>query len=122
MNVTPKAARRRPQVLPRVAEFAGPLVWNGIEFRVEGARAEEAELIAWAVEWLDVSDSRYDESAEFQRVVHSVTPPRRSGNGYRFSVDFGSAPTAAFDQLLAVIGRNASRILIGSFLGQQDQS
>lgn len=30
-----------------------------------------------------------------------------SGDGYEFAVDFGSAPTSAFDEALALIGRSA---------------
>jgi hypothetical protein len=48
-------------------------------------------------------------------LVHFRTPPRITPGGYEFSVDFGSAPKVAFDELLAVIGNESSRITFGSW-------
>lgn len=92
-----------------------PIVWYGIEFDVIGARPDEAALLDWSSRWMDISDSRYDESAEFQQVVHSVTPPRITESGFTISVDFGSAPIDAFDELTGVLVCDASRVSVGSF-------
>jgi hypothetical protein len=52
-----------------------PIVWDGIELEVAGGPPDEKPLLDWTTKWLDIGDVRYDESAEFQEVVHSVTPP-----------------------------------------------
>jgi len=114
VNVDPQAVRWRRGTLPRVAAVTGVLVWNGIEFLVEGARPKEPELIAWAMDWLDASESRSQEPGAFEQVVHSVSPPQSCGQGYEFSVDFGTAPMAAFNELLELIAEDASRVLISS--------
>jgi hypothetical protein len=92
-----------------------PIVWYGIEFEVTGGPPDEKALLDWATRWLDISDGRYVESAEFQEVVHSVTPPAIKDTGFGLSVDFGSAPTAAFDELLEILARAAKSVSVGSF-------
>jgi hypothetical protein len=92
-----------------------PMVWYGIEFEVSGAPPDERALIDWTTRWMDISDSRLDDSAEFQQVVHSVTPPRITDTYFSISVDFGSAPTAAFDELVQLLVRDARRVSVGSF-------
>jgi len=92
-----------------------PMVWYGIEFEVSGAPPDERALIDWTTRGMNISDSRLDASAEFQQVVHSVTPPRITDSGFSISVDFGSAPTAAFDELVQLLVRDARRVSVGSF-------
>jgi len=115
VNVTAKDVTAWQEVLPQHVSIAAPVVWNGIEFRVTDAKPSEAELVAWTERWLDVPDSQYVEGQQFQQVVHSVTPPRSAKSGYEFSVDFGSAPTTAFDELLAIIARDSATVSVGSF-------
>jgi hypothetical protein len=92
-----------------------PVVWNGIEFEVSGPSPDERALVDWTTRWMDVSDSRFDDSAEFQQVVHSVTPPRITDSGFAISVDFGSATASAFDELIQLLVRDAGRVSVGSF-------
>ena len=117
VNVMQKKVRAWRNAFPPTVRADGPMVWNGIEFRVADVHPPEAELLAWASSWLDVSDSRYDESAPFQQVVHNITPPRLVDGGYVFSVDFGSAPTLAFDELIEIVARGSARVSIGSYQG-----
>lgn len=92
-----------------------PMVWYGIEFDVVGARPDEPALLDWTSRWMDISDSRYDEAAEFQQVVHNVTPLERTESGFTISVDFGSAPTDAFDELAELLVQDGRRVSVGSF-------
>lgn len=115
VNVTPRTAEPNELGFGNIISFDWPLVWNGIEFRIADAQPNEHRIIEWASKWLDISDNRYDEAAQFQGVVHSVAPPERTDMGYEFSVDFGSAPVTAFDELLSLIIRDASRVSVGSF-------
>ncbi len=115
VNVVEKEPDAWQAALPSAARIDAPIVWNGLEFRITGTALPKRELVAWALHWLDVSDSRYDESAMFQQVVHSISPPTLIEGGYEVSVDFGSAPVSAFDELLELLVRDASRVSIGSF-------
>jgi hypothetical protein len=100
---------------PKYVSVDAPIVWYGIEFEVVGASPNQKDLLAWASRWMDISDDRYVESAEFQEVVHSFTPPTITETGFSISVDFGSAPTAAFDELTQLLARDAQSVSIGSF-------
>ena len=95
-------------------KFAAPIVWYGIEFEVTGICPHE-ELISWTSRWLDIEDERWVDSQEFQMVIHSVTPPTRTVNGFQISVDFGSAPLEAFDELVQLLSKTAELVSIGSF-------
>jgi len=100
---------------PSGVSIDAPIVWYGIEFEVTGGLPDEKALLDWATRWLDIKDGRYHESAEFQEVVHSVTPPTIKDTGFSVSVDFGSAPTAAFDELLQILARDGKSVSVGSF-------
>jgi hypothetical protein len=101
--------------VPSGVEIATPLVWYGLEFDVRGSDFPASTVLAWASRWLDISDERYDESVEFQDVVHSITPPIASDGGFRISVDFGSAPTTAFDELIEILAGENATVSVGSF-------
>lgn len=100
---------------PAGVSIDAPIVWYGVEFKVTGGPPDEKALLDWATRWLDISDGRYAESAEFQEVIHSVTPPTINDTGFSVSIDFGSAPTAAFDELLQILARDAKCVSVGSF-------
>jgi hypothetical protein len=102
-------------ISPPIVCIDAPLVWYGIEFHVQGRAPEAAALDAWVSEWLDPAEKRYDRAAEFQQVIHSLLPPQATDAGYMVSVDFGSAPTLAFDQFLKLLVPGAIKISIGSF-------
>jgi hypothetical protein len=82
VNVTAKDVVGWHCAFPKVASVDAALVWNGIEFHVSGVPAPNANLVPWATRWLDASDSRYDEAAEFQQVIHSITPPKATESGF----------------------------------------
>jgi hypothetical protein len=115
VNVSVSDVASWETVLPARSSIDAPLAWNGIEFRVDGASTPEADLVVWATVWIDATDSRYDEATEFQYVVHNITPPAPTASGFTLSVDFGSAPIVAFDELLQLLVRDADRVSVGSF-------
>jgi hypothetical protein len=102
-------------VFPDTVRFATPIVWYGIEFEIHGAAPDIKAIQDWTTQWLDIADARYVESAEFQEVAHSVTPPKMTDSGYVLSVDFGSAPTRAFDELIQIVAKDAHEVSVGSF-------
>lgn len=46
----------------------------------------------------------FSERIALTGIIDSVTEPRIAGSQAEFSVDFGSAPVAAFDELVALLG------------------
>jgi len=108
-------AREISGALSGIVSLDAPLVWYGVEFEVSGAAPDERSLIDWTSRWIDISDARYRDGEEFQGVVHSVTPPERKDYGFSLSVDFGSAPTSAFDELTEILARDARSVAVGSY-------
>ncbi|BET65443.1 hypothetical protein ASA1KI_03610 [Opitutales bacterium ASA1] len=102
-----------PGFFPSSVSFDAPVVWYGIEFVVAGS-VDEVRLVEWTKRWLDVTDSRYVESAEFQEVIHNVRPPKKVEGGFEISVDFGTAPVAAFDELVQILSATGN-VSVGSF-------
>ena len=101
--------------VPACVRIDAPTVWYGIQFEVVGACPDESALRDWVTRWMDISDARYNASEEFQQVVHSVTPPNITESGFSLSVDFGTAPTAAFDELTHILACGARSVSVGSF-------
>ena len=81
-----------------------PIAWNGIEFRcIPDLFAEEA-LISWGNRWITDESPPLGPQDHFTGIIHSVGEPSLLGSYIGFSVDFGSAPVAAFDELVALLG------------------
>lgn len=107
INVEPIAAR-----VPGLLVDA-PLAWNGIEFRCEPEGFPDASLIAWGERWINDENPPYGRQNDWSGVIHSVTEPALVDGHIQFSVDFGSAPLAAFYELRDILsGRIRS---IGSY-------
>lgn len=81
-----------------------PIAWNGVDFRINATPAW-GELEAWTLRWLDVGDKHTQDAKGLQGVIHSVTVPKPDGDHSTFSVDFGSAPVLALEELFHVLQR-----------------
>jgi len=91
-----------------------PIAWNGVDFRVTPV-LDRTALETWALRWLDVNDDREQDVDGFQGVIHSVTEPDVQGAFVEFSVDFGSAPIEAFEQLVTTLWTTGgTRIFVAS--------
>jgi len=95
--------------------LVNPMVWNGLEFRVADSEIPDAELTNWIRYWLDIDDTRYRDGQRFQSVIHNATRPTIEDSGFALSVDFGSAPTEALDELLRLLCGRSKMVTIGSF-------
>jgi len=84
-----------------------PIAWNGVEFQASPV-LNRPGLEAWALRWLDVNDGRRQDENGLQGVVHSVSDPEVQVGSTEFSVDFGSAPAEAFEQLVAMLWSTGS--------------
>lgn len=89
-------------VLPNLDVTLMPFAWNGVEFRINSISSCSG-LEGWALRWLDVSDEHEQDANGLQGVIHSVSAPEIVGDHSTFSVDFGSAPVQAVEELFSVI-------------------
>jgi hypothetical protein len=83
-----------------------PCVWNGITFISEAFDVASAEFVGWCERWLDVADIHKPDALGLSGVIHSVTSPAIGRDATcELSVDFGSAPVDAFEELVEILGR-----------------
>jgi hypothetical protein len=76
-----------------------PTAWNGIEFRCKPFGFPEEALVAWGMRWITDQDPPCGQQEEFTGIIHSVTTPTITDGLMQFTVDFGSAPVEAFEEL-----------------------
>lgn len=98
-------------VEPRPAQIPGlpidaPIAWNGIEFRCDPEHFPEEALISWGSRWISDESPPLGSQDNLTGIIHSVTEPSLSNSNVEFSVDFGSAPVAAFYELVALLDSN----------------
>lgn len=83
-----------------------PIVWNGIEFRCAPEHFPGEALVSWGSRWITDESPPLGPQDSLTGIIHSVTEPSISHSHIEFSVDFGSAPVAAFDELIILLGSN----------------
>lgn len=94
--------------------LVAPFHWDNAVVRVSGAWDKRAALLF--EDWFRraFGDDDAAENIEMQNVVHFVSDPEISEEGYAFTADLGTAPASTlFDLLLALIGNSPARIAIG---------
>jgi hypothetical protein len=80
-----------------------PLVWNSITFSCARSHFDEADLLAWGERWIHDESPPLGSQDNLTGIIHSITQPEVKGDLVSFSIDFGSAPLQAFDELLLVL-------------------
>lgn len=121
-GVGPKAAEVNLERIPSFAPFQArehgleltiePLVWNGIEISMEPQTGVTPLLEAWARRWLDLDEVG---PRDLLGAIHSITPPEHGDGELSVSVDFGTAPIAALEELLVELARlGVRRVRLGS--------
>ncbi|RYD60780.1 MAG: hypothetical protein EOP84_36550 [Verrucomicrobiaceae bacterium] len=96
-------------VEPRSVQIAGlpidaQVAWNGIEFRCNPDGFPEGALVSWGTRWIRDDSPPLGPQDNLTGIIHSVTEPSLRHSYVEFSVDFGSAPVDAFDELVALLG------------------
>jgi hypothetical protein len=96
-------------VEPRSLQIAGlpidaPIAWNGVEFRCNPLDFPEEALVSWGRRWIKDDSPPFGPQDNLTGIIHSVTEPSLNRSYMEFSVDFGSAPIEAFDELVALLG------------------
>lgn len=94
-----------------------PFFWHGCDFVFKQELTDIDWLISWTKKWIDEEDKNPTNTNGLSGVIHNVTRPRSKTNSETtFSVDFGSADTDSFIELIETIEKQGIQELrIGSF-------
>ena len=92
-----------------------PFVWNNCQLCIpEPIEAIDQSVLACWFETAIKPELGHGERNSLLGAVHSLSAPRTAADGVRFEVDFGSAPVAAFENLLtALVQAGAGLVVIG---------
>jgi hypothetical protein len=91
-----------------------PFVWNNIEFRCQPSDIQAIPLEQWCLKWLDRSESNPRDEDHFLGVIHTMSAPEIRDGRLCFSVDFGSAPVTAVNDLLELLSKlGAAKVELG---------
>lgn len=83
--------------------------WDAAVLSHDLENIPRAALNDWFDRWFDPDDTRFDPEADLQSVIHSLIVEEGA-----LTVDFGSAPADAFDELLDLLSAaGARRIVVG---------
>lgn len=79
-----------------------PFVWDWLSLEVQGLTEEKASkaLIDWFNDWFDGDDENEPDEAGLQQVVHFMSDPQVLAGGVKATIDLGSAPVEALEDLL----------------------
>ncbi len=80
-----------------------PIVWNGVQFRVEPPIRDDKSLQEWALRWIDVEERAESDEDGLGAYIHSITPPTSDSVSTEISIDFGSSPLECFYELLEIL-------------------
>ncbi|MGC5703175.1 hypothetical protein J4P02_23555 [Pseudomonas sp. NFXW11] len=88
--------------IEQMAVAISPFGWDWLPLEVRGLSLEQAcEVIrGWFFEWFDGEDENPPTAEGLQGVVHFVSDPEATEEGYRVKIDLGSVPGEAVEGLL----------------------
>ncbi|WP_041493143.1 hypothetical protein [Burkholderia lata] len=93
-----------------------PFVWDWAAIEADGldeSAAAEA-FKTWFFAWFDVDDENTPADDGLHGIVHYLSEPVRTEQGWRVNADLGSAPeTAVEDLLFRLVDAGATRIVLG---------
>ncbi|WP_175884399.1 hypothetical protein [Burkholderia sp. BCC0044] len=93
-----------------------PFVWDWATIEAEGLGESTANdaFKAWFLAWFDVDDANTPAEDGLHGIIHYLSEPVRTEQGWRIHADLGSAPeTAVEDLLFRLVDAGATRISIG---------
>lgn len=73
-----------------------PFIWNAVEFNVTGPYPDLSQLENWCVKWFDPKNRKKADKQQLKSVVHKMSAPMQTEDGWYIMVDFGSASVEAF--------------------------
>ncbi len=97
-----------------------PIHWNGVEFFVDRMSLDGQGLQTWCAKWLDIDEVGPLNEHGLLGAIHSATAPEAQSGGVTFSIDFGSAPVLAVEELFSVLRQlGATRVRVSSPWGYE---
>ncbi len=94
-----------------------PFQWNWLDIKVFGlsGNIDWSPLRTWFLRWFKSADPI---ESELLGGVHWLSAPQQIDDSWMFSMDLGTAPVAAFEELLDAVGIiGGKRISLGQFDG-----
>lgn len=81
-----------------------PIAWNAVDFICDQFDSDSEDFQKWCAKWMDLDEVLEPDDYDLSGVLHSVIIPKPyAEEQIIFTVDFGSAPIAAFEELLKTL-------------------
>ena len=92
-----------------------PFGWDYVDIRARFPKRPQVDAItAWFWRWYDAEDSNTADELGLFGVVHFMSDPKYTKGELCFTVDLGSSPVSALDELLSVLAEmGAERVVVG---------
>jgi hypothetical protein len=112
-------ATSRPVFEPIEVAVAGrpvtiePFTWDWALVAVAGLSLDHGGPVLrdWFMRWFDEEDAKAPDASGLQGVVHAMMDPVSVGDGFEVTIDLGSAPGVAVDDLLTRLALAGARSL-----------
>ena len=78
-----------------------PFAWNGVVIVARDGIL--ADVDPWFLRWADIEDENENDDDGLGGVIHSLYVTERGDEEIEYSIDFGSAPIDAFEDLLDLL-------------------
>ena len=87
-----------------------PFTWDWLSLTVDGLREDCYEELfrSWFLRWFDPEDTNEIGNDGLAGVVHYMSEPQRVGDKLHLTLDLGSAPPEALEQLLELLARQGA--------------
>ena len=93
-----------------------PFIWDWLPLEVSGLPQDQATqvLTDWFNQWFDGEDENPVNEAGLQEVIHFMSDPEPTADGFKLTIDLGSAPSEAVEDLLfALSDAGSAKVQLG---------
>jgi hypothetical protein len=109
-----------PEIVDTAAllDFAGTPIavqrvsWEGLRVSFRSRDFRMQSLHSWLSSWIDENDKRPVDQIGLAGVVHSIAWNSTPAGDWEITVDFGSAPVAAFGELLYLLLESGAKTIV----------
>lgn len=93
-----------------------PFVWNACKFHFESNVSSWDAIDRWHAKWIDENDNKPQDQHGLAGVIHWLRQPIHDGTHVNLLVDFGSAPTDAFHEMITALAESdVVNVTVSSF-------